>query len=68
MRLRNQGTLHQLLLWMAACLPMLMACGQNGPGPGPARHTALSGDLSELRSRFNADADKERAIFLAAPT
>lgn len=68
MRLRSQRTLHRLLLWVAVCLPMLMACGQDGPGPGPARHTVLSNDLSELRSRFNADVDKERAIFIAAPT
>ncbi len=77
MRLHKQETLqsfvgkrfmHRLLLWMAAFLPMLVACGQNGPASGPTRHTALSGSLSELRSQFNADAGKERAIFLAAPT
>ena len=71
MRLRSQGTLQSLaglLLWLAAFLPMLVACGQNGPAAGPPRYTVLSGDLADLRSRFNADADKERAIFLAAPT
>ncbi|HEY2295716.1 MAG TPA: hypothetical protein VGM86_33855 [Thermoanaerobaculia bacterium] len=68
MRLRNQRTIRRFLLWMAACLPMLMACGQKGPAPGPTHHTVLTGNLSELRSRFNADAGKERAIFLAAPT
>ena len=60
--------MHRFLLWMAASLLMLVACGQKGSAPGPARYTVLSGDLSELRSRFNADAGKERAIFLAAPT
>lgn len=56
------------LLWLAAFLPLFVACGQNGPAPQPIRHTVLSGNLSELRSQFNADAGKERAIFLAAPT
>lgn len=54
------------LLWMAASLSMLVACGeQTDPAP---RHTVVSQDLSGLRSQFNADAGQVRAIFLAAPT
>lgn len=53
----------RLLIWTAS-FAMLLACGQNGP----ARHTVITEDLSELRSQFNADAGKVRAIFLAAPT
>jgi hypothetical protein len=49
----------------AAFLALFLACGQSGPAP---RHTVVSQDLSELRSQFNADAGKVRAIFLAAPT
>ena len=49
----------------AAFLALFLACGQSGPA---ARHTVVSQDLSELRSQFNADAGKVRAIFLAAPT
>ena len=56
--------MHRLLLWMAS-LPLLVACGQSGPEPP---HTVLSEELPELRSQFNADAGKVRAIFLAAPT
>jgi hypothetical protein len=43
-------------------------------GPGCARdgsatqYTVVSGDLSVLRSRFNVDQGKVRAIFLASPT
>lgn len=57
--------MRRLLPWMAAFLPMLMACQQHGPVP---RHTVVSPNLSELRSQFNADTGKVRAIFLAAPT
>ncbi len=53
------------LLWPAALLAMLVGCGQSAAAPG---HTVLSDDLSQLRSRFNADTGKVRAIFLAAPT
>jgi len=60
--------MNRFLLSMAASLPLLLACGQSGQsGPAP-QHTALSGNLSELRSQFNADTGKVRAIFLAAPT
>lgn len=55
--------MHRLLFWIAS-LAMLLAGGQSGP----ARHTVITGDLSALRSQFNADAGKERAIFLASPT
>jgi hypothetical protein len=58
--------MRRLLLWMAALLPLLMACGQSSQAP--TRHTVISQDLSELRSQFNADVGKVRAIFLAAPT
>ena len=71
MRHSNQGTLAVrkiLLLGLTACLPLLVACGQSDPAPGTSRHTVLSGNLSGLRSQFNADAGKVRAIFLAAPT
>ncbi len=63
--------MNRLLLSIAASLPFLLACGQSGKTgqSGPAsQHTALSGDLSELRTQFNADTGKVRAIFLAAPT
>lgn len=58
----------RLLLSIAASLPFLLACGQSGQSTPASQHTALSGDLSELRSQFNADTGKVRAIFLAAPT
>jgi hypothetical protein len=51
-------------LWLST---FLIALG-NGPSAAPARPTALHGDLSALRSRFNADAGKVRAIFLISPT
>lgn len=57
--------MRRLLLWMAAFLPVLMACEQSGQ---PSRHTVVSQDLSELRAQFNADTGQVRAIFLAAPT
>ncbi|HEX3130389.1 MAG TPA: hypothetical protein VH394_23835 [Thermoanaerobaculia bacterium] len=57
--------MRRVLLWIAAFLPVFLACGQSGP---PSQHTVLSQDLSELRSQFNADVGKVRAIFLAAPT
>jgi len=55
--------MNRFLPWMS--LLMLAGCGANGPAPA---HTALSGDLSPLRARFNADAGKVRAVFLASPT
>jgi hypothetical protein len=58
--------MRRLLLRMAVFLPLLMACGQSSQAP--TRHTVISEDLSELRTQFNADAGKVRAIFLAAPT
>jgi hypothetical protein len=63
--------MNRLLLSIAASLPFLLACGQsgqNGQSAPASQHTALSGDLSKLRSQFNADTGKVRAIFLAAPT
>ena len=57
--------MYRLLLWTATSLAMFLACGQSGPA---VRHTALSEGLPELRTRFNADSGKVRAIFLAAPT
>ena len=57
--------MRRLLLWIAVFLPLLMACKDSGP---PSQHTVISQDLSELRSQFNADVGKVRAIFLAAPT
>ena len=53
------------LFWLSAALVLLAGCGPSAASPG---HTVLSSDLSELRSRFNADTGKVRAIFLAAPT
>lgn len=52
-------------LLMSASLLMLVGCGPSGPAPA---HMALSADLSPLRARFNADAGKVRAVFLASPT
>ena len=60
--------MNRLLLSIAASLPFLLACGQRGQSGPASQHTALSGDLAALRTQFNADADKMRAIFLAAPT
>jgi hypothetical protein len=57
--------MNRFVLWLSASLLMLMGCGPSAPATG---HTVLSGDLSALRSQFNADAGKVRAIFLAAPT
>lgn len=57
--------MHRFLLWMSASLLMLAGCRPSGPAPS---HTVLSGDLSPLRSQFNADAGKVRAVFLASPT
>jgi hypothetical protein len=59
-------SMRRLLLWMAVFLPLLTACGQSSRAP--TRHTVISDNLSELRSQFNADIGKVRAIFLAAPT
>lgn len=56
--------MRRLLLQIAVFLPLLMSCKESGP----SRHTVISQDLSELRSQFNADVGKVRAIFLAAPT
>jgi hypothetical protein len=57
--------MYRLLLWATAFLGLFVACRQSGPTP---QHTVISEGLPELRSRFNADAGKIRAIFLAAPT
>ena len=57
--------MNRFLPWMSASLLMLVGCGPSAPATG---HMVLSGDLSPLRSQFNADAGKVRAIFLAAPT
>jgi len=54
----------RILSWLSASLIVLMGCGPSAAAPG---HTTLDG-LSPLRSRFNADTGKVRAIFLAAPT
>lgn len=44
---------------------VMLACS-NAP---PAPHVVLEGgDLTPLRTAFNADAGKVRAIFLASPT
>lgn len=56
--------MNRFLFWLASVV-MLAGCGPTAAAPG---HTVLSDDLSQLRSRFNADAGKVRAIFLAAPT
>jgi hypothetical protein len=53
------------LVWLSASLGLLVGSGAIGRAPG---HAVLSGDLSQLRSQFNADAGKVRAIFLATPT
>jgi hypothetical protein len=55
--------MNRFLPWMS--LLMLAGCGANGPAP---RHTVLAGNLAPLRSQFNADAGKVRAVFLASPT
>jgi len=57
--------MHRSLLWMSAFLLMLVGCRPSGPAPP---HSVLSGDLFALRSQFNADAGKVRAVFLASPT
>jgi hypothetical protein len=57
--------MKRFISWTAASFALLLACGQSGP---TTRHTLVSQDLSELRSQFNADTEKVRAIFLAAPT
>ncbi len=57
--------MNRILLWLTTSLLLLVGCGPRGTEPG---HAVLSGDLSTLRSRFNADTGKVRAIFLAAPT
>ena len=56
--------MYRLLLWTTAFLGLFVACGPSGP----KRHTVISEGMPELRSRFNADVGKIRAIFLAAPT
>lgn len=56
----------RILSWTAISLAMFLASGQSAPAP--RNHTVLSENLPELRSQFNADAGKVRAIFLAAPT
>lgn len=49
---------------LLAGLTLLVACG-GGP---ITDHTTLDGNLESLRSAFNADTGKVRAIFLASPT
>lgn len=56
--------MYRLLLWITAFLGLFVGCGPSGP----KQHTVISEGLPELRSRFNADVGKIRAIFLAAPT
>lgn len=57
--------MHRLLLSLAASLFVFSGNAPRAMAPGP---TVLSADLSPLRARFNADAGKVRAIFLASPT
>jgi hypothetical protein len=57
--------MDRLRFLRSASLVMLVGCGPSAAAPG---HTVLSPDLSALRSQFNADTGKVRAIFLAAPT
>ena len=57
--------MNRFALWTSASLLMFLGCGQSSSTGG---HTVLAKDLSALRSRFNADSGKVRAIFLAAPT
>jgi hypothetical protein len=57
--------MERILFWLCAVLVLLT--GSRPPIAAPG-HTMLAGDLSQLRSRFNADAGKVRAIFLATPT
>jgi len=52
-----------LFYWLSL---VLLAGG--GPTGAASGHTVLARDLSQLRARFNADAGKVRAIFLATPT
>ena len=48
---------------LAAALTLLAACGRSANSP----HETLS-STDPLRSAFNADSGKVRAIFLASPT
>jgi hypothetical protein len=57
--------MNRFVLWLWATLLVLLGCGPSAPATG---HTVMSGDLSPLRLRFNADVGKVRAIFLASPT
>ncbi|MFL6201142.1 MAG: hypothetical protein ACJ76J_18380 [Thermoanaerobaculia bacterium] len=57
--------MYRLLLLTATSLALFLACGQSDSA---VQHKAISEGLPELRSQFNADAGKVRAIFLAAPT
>lgn len=52
--------------FLALGLPcvLLSTCG----GSMPSEHTVLEDSLELLRSQFNADSGKVRAIFLASPT
>jgi hypothetical protein len=59
--------MHRLLISMALLLLAVSpACAQEGTAK--KSYTVLSGDISDLRARFNADQSKVRAIFIAAPT
>lgn len=58
--------MNRLLVWLAAPIVLLLGCAR--PQPVATGYTVLSKDLSELRSLFNSDSGKVRAIFLAAPT
>jgi len=57
--------MYRLLLLTATSLALFLACGQSD---STVQHKVISEGLPELRSQFNADAGKVRAIFLAAPT
>ena len=56
----------QLLVAVVAVVGTLLAsaCTQNAPSD----HEIVDGDAEPLRSAFNADSGKVRAIFLASPT
>ena len=57
--------MDRFLFSLSVSFLVLAGCAPSTAAPG---HTVLSADLSALRSRFDADTGKVRAIFLAAPT
>lgn len=57
--------MKQLPNLMAAAVVLMAACAD---GHAPTRYVTLGESGEDLRTQFQADSGKVRALFLAAPT